>query len=143
MIVHFDLMSRVCVPWPFSWSSSSTRESRQFLAAYVGVDVFFVISGFVITGVLLARASLIWADFHSLVLRTALSSDHPGGDTGDHRHRGIGLLVPWHCWRHSDRHRWAVGGRLSGQLSFHRHRHELSDLTATAFAPPELLVPCR
>ena len=74
------------------------------------------------------------------LLRTALSSDHPGRDIGDHRHRRCLRTTSWVSVGDPDRERRAVGGGVSGQLPLQCHRHQLPDAHAATLTAPELLV---
>ena len=57
-----------------------------FNGGYVGVEVFFVISGFVITGLLL-REHVDWSYVDPGLLRPPGPTHHPRSDPGHHRRR--------------------------------------------------------
>ena len=108
---------------------------------YIGVDVFFVISGFVITGLLLRerarsdRTSIL--DFYArrcrrilpaatfVILATVLVS-----------YVALGVVS-----RQRDCGRWAVGCSLPLELPLRVDRDQLPDAEPTTVSPPELLVP--
>ena len=78
--------SRDSAPWPCCWWRSTTPGSGPFTGGFVGVDVFFVISGFLITSLLVreaersGRVSLL--GFYARRARRIL----PGGHAGPARH---------------------------------------------------------
>ena len=82
-------MSKVCGRWPFSsWSSSTRGVSCSVWRLRRGGRVLRDL-GIRHHRCPAAGTGLNGADLDPLVLRAALPSDHPGGDVGDHRHRGI------------------------------------------------------
>ena len=87
---------------------------------YVGVDVFFVISGFVITGVLLReRSSSQHTSFLSFYGRRG-SPHHSGGHLGHRCHRHRDLPSSWGPLWESDRGRCEMDSSLLGKFPFQR-----------------------
>ena len=68
--------STACVPSRWCWSSATTPSWPGFSAGLVGVDVFLVISGFVITAMLLreydATGTVSWSTFFARRVRRLL-----------------------------------------------------------------------
>ena len=108
---------------------------------YVGVDVFFVISGFVITGLLLReressqRTSLI--KFLPRRARRII----PAGSLVIIVTVVAAFILLRIDNRARDGHRWTVGGPVPCQFSLCGLRDKLLSVAATAFGPAKLLVP--
>ena len=83
-----DPKSKRFGPWPSARSSSITAGPRWLPAGYMGVDVFFVVSGFLITGLLMReaerRGSVSLRDFYMRRARRIL----PGRSGRAPRHLG-------------------------------------------------------